>query len=84
MIDLKQIRDNFDDVQARLSRRGPYDLQPLVALDQQQRDLETKRSQLQARGNEIGKQVGQAMKSGVAADAPEILALREEGNQLKT
>ncbi|TVQ21874.1 MAG: serine--tRNA ligase [Leptolyngbya sp. DLM2.Bin15] len=84
MIDLKQIRDNFDDVQARLSRRGSYDLQPLVALDQQQRDLETKRSQLQARGNEIGKQVGQAMKSGVAADAPEILALREEGNQLKT
>nr|WP_239125017.1 serine--tRNA ligase [Leptolyngbya sp. CCY15150] len=67
-----------------MSRRGPYDLQPLVALDQQQRDLETKRSQLQARGNEIGKQVGQAMKSGVAADAPEILALREEGNQLKT
>ncbi|HEY9815800.1 MAG TPA: serine--tRNA ligase [Candidatus Obscuribacterales bacterium] len=83
MIDLKQIRDNFDDVQARLSRRGPYDLQPLVALDQEQRDLETKRSQLQARSNEIGKQVGQAMRSGVAADAPEILALREAGNQLK-
>lgn len=84
MIDLKQIRDNFDDVQARLSRRGSYDLQPLVALDQQQRDLETQRSQLQARSNEIGKQVGQSMKSGVAADAPEILALRDEGNQLKS
>jgi seryl-tRNA synthetase len=83
VIDLKQIRDNVDDVQARLAHRGSYDLQPLLTLDQQQRDLETQRSQLQARSNEIGKQVGQKMKAGATPTDPDIQTLREEGNQVK-
>jgi seryl-tRNA synthetase len=84
VLDLKHIRDNFEAVKTRLALRGEYDLQGLLDLDQQQRDLETQRSQLQARSNEIGKTVGQKIKSGTAPNSPDILALREEGNQVKT
>lgn len=85
MIDLKQIRENPEQVQAQLNLRGDgYDLQPILALDKQQRELEVGRSQLQARSNEIGKLVGQKMKAGAKPDDPEILALKEEGNQIKT
>lgn len=84
MLDIKQIRDNPQQVQAKLNSRGPdYDLETILNLDRQQRDLETQRSQLQARSNEIGKQVGQMIKSGTSPQSPEIEALKEEGNQVK-
>jgi seryl-tRNA synthetase len=83
VIDLKLIRENPEAVQARLQLRGDYDLTPVVELDQQRRDLETERSQLQARSNEIGKEVGQKIKSGLSPEDAVIQALREEGNQLK-
>ncbi|MEP0753869.1 serine--tRNA ligase [Trichocoleus sp. Lan] len=85
MLDLKQIRENSEGVQERLNRRGigQYDIQPILQRDQQQRELEAKRSQLQARGNEIGKLVGQKIKSGSDPNGSEIQALREEGNQIK-
>lgn len=85
MIDLKQIRENSEQVQARLNLRGSgYDLTPILDLDQQQRQLEQERSQLQARSNEIGKLVGQKIKSGTPPESAEIQALREEGNTIKT
>jgi len=84
VLDIKQIRENPEQVQAKLNLRGGgYDLEPILALDQQQRELEVGRSQLQARSNEIGKLVGQKMKSGAKPDDAEVLALKEEGNQIK-
>jgi seryl-tRNA synthetase len=83
VLDLKQIREKPEQVQERLNLRGGYDLQPILALDQQQRELEMKRSQLQARSNEIGKLVGQKMKSGADPKGEDIQALRDEGNQVK-
>lgn len=83
MLDLKQIRENPQNVQAALGKRGGYDLSRLLDLDQQQRKLGTERSELQARSNEVGKKVGQAIKSGAAPDGPEVVALKEEGNQVK-
>lgn len=84
MLDLKQIRENPEAIQQRLNLRGGnYDLQPILQLDIQQRELEKNRSQLQARSNEIGKLVGQKMKTGTKPDDPEIISLKEEGNQLK-
>jgi seryl-tRNA synthetase len=82
VIDLKQLRENPQQFQAQLGLRGKYDLQPILDLDQQQRELEITRSQLQARSNEIGKLVGQKMKSG-SKDDVEVQTLREEGNQIK-
>ncbi|MCT7951701.1 serine--tRNA ligase [Ancylothrix sp. C2] len=85
MLDLKQIRENSEAIQQRLNLRGGnYDLQPILQLDIEQRELEKNRSQLQARSNEIGKLVGQKMKAGTKPDDPEIISLKEEGNQLKT
>ncbi|NJR65428.1 MAG: serine--tRNA ligase [Leptolyngbyaceae cyanobacterium CRU_2_3] len=84
MIDLRQLRETPEQVQACLSlRAGNYDIQPILNLDRQQRELEGKRSQLQARSNEIGKLVGQKMKSSVQPDDAEVQALRDEGNQIK-
>ncbi|MBD1859877.1 MULTISPECIES: serine--tRNA ligase [Leptolyngbya] len=82
MLDLKLIRENPDLVQTKLNQRGgSYDLSTIVSLDQQRRELEVERSQLQARSNEVGKLVGQKIKADPKSD--EVQALREEGNALK-
>lgn len=84
MLDIKQIRENPQLVQQRLdSRSGKYDIEPILQLDRQQRELERRRSQLQARSNEIGKIVGQKIKSGINPQDSEIQALRDEGNSVK-
>lgn len=83
MLDLRQIRENPEQVQAALGKRGEYDLAVLLDLDQRQRQIETARSQLQARSNDIGKQVGQAIKAGAAPNGLEVAALKESGNQVK-
>lgn len=83
MLDIKQIRENPQKIQELLLRRGEYDLEPVLQLDKQQRELEAKRSQLQARSNEIGKLVGQKVRSGINPEDAEIVALREEGNEVK-
>lgn len=83
MLDIKQIRENPSFVQQKLQSRGSYDLQPILTWDQQQRELEAKRSHLQARSNEIGKLVGQKIKAGSDPQSAEIQSLRQEGNDLK-
>jgi len=84
VLDIKQIRDNPELVREMLARRGDdYEIQGLLTLDGQQRELETERSQLQARSNQIGKEVGQKIKSGSDPNGPEIAALKEEGNEIK-
>ena len=85
MLDIRQIRENPELVQTKLDLRGVdvYDIQPILALDRQQRELESTRSQLQARSNEIGKLVGQRMAAKVAPTDPEIQTLKAEGNTVK-
>ena len=84
MLDLKLIRENPESVQEKLNRRGGgYDISAIVSLDQQRRELEVERSQLQARSNEIGKLVGQKIKEGADPKGADVQALRDEGTQLK-
>lgn len=83
MLDIRQIRENLQTVEELLKRRGEYNLQPILELDEKQRQLETERSQLQARSNQVGKQVGEKIKSGSDPKGAEIQALKEEGNQVK-
>jgi seryl-tRNA synthetase len=83
VIDLKQLREDPQRFSERLNLRGDYDIQPILELNRQQRELEDARSQLQARSNQIGKLVGDRMKSGTKPDDPEILALKAEGSELK-
>jgi len=85
VLDLKQIRENPQSVQQRLNLRGAgqYDIQPILQLDQQQRQLEQERSQLQARSNEIAKLIPVKIKEGEDPKGSSIQALREEGNKIK-
>lgn len=83
MLDIRQIRDNLDDFQTRLRLRGEYDLSSIVDLHQQQRNLDTQCSDLQARSNAIGKEVGQKIKGGADPKGDEVKALRDEGNSIK-
>ncbi len=85
MLDIKLIRANPERVQELINRRnGSYDVQPIVELDRASRELETNRSQLSARGNEIGKLIGKKIGSGSDPKAEEIAQLKTEGNEIKT
>jgi seryl-tRNA synthetase len=86
VLDIKLIRENPEKIQELLNRRsvGDYDLQPILELDSKQRELETNRSQLSARSNEIGKSIGQKIRSGSDPQGAEIAALKAEGNAIKS
>ena len=85
MLDLKLIRANPEHIQALINRRnGNYDIQPIIELDSASRELETNRSQLSARSNEIGKLIGQKIGSGTDPKGEEIAQLKTEGNEIKT
>ena len=84
MLDQRLLRDNPDHIASQLARRGlTIDLTGLQAIARLERDLEDQRSQLQAEGNQIGKQVGQLIKGGADPKGPEVMALRERGNAIK-
>lgn len=85
MLDLKQIRENPEAIQELLNRRkaNEYNLEEVLNLDRQQRDLESTRTELQTRSNEIGKLIGQKIKGGSNPQGDEIKALKEEGNEVK-
>ncbi len=82
MLDIKLLRSQPEQVQARLNSRGKsHDISKLLELEQEIRGLETQRSHLQAESNDIGKQVGLKMKSG-APDA-EIQVLKARSHEVK-
>ena len=86
MLDIKQIRDNLSLIEEKLNNRNSTaeygeTLQTILKLDQQQRELEVTRTQLNARSNEIGKLVGQ--KSRQEGSAEEVAALKIEGQNIK-
>lgn len=84
MLDQRLLRENPELITEQLARRGmKLDLTGLQLMARQERDLEEKRSNLQAEGNRIGKEVGLKIKGGSAPNSPEVQALRDEGNRIK-
>ena len=84
MLDQRLLRDNPDQIASQLARRGlTIDLTGLQAIARLERDLEDQRSQLQAEGNQIGRQVGQLIQGGGDPKGAEVLALRQRGNAIK-
>ena len=84
MLDQRLLRDNPELITEQLSRRGmTLDLTGLQLMARQERDLEEQRSNLQAEGNRIGKEVGLKIKGGAAPGSPEVQELRNEGNRIK-
>ncbi len=70
MLDIQQIRNNLESVAERLATRG-YELPVgLIKADEMERKAEQKRLQdLQARKNELAKQIGQAKAKGLDASS---------------
>ncbi len=84
MLDQRLLRDNPDLISQQLARRNmTVDLSGLQQIALQGRDLEEERSNLQAEGNRIGKEVGLKIKAGASANGPEVQALRDAGNRIK-
>ncbi|MEB3334345.1 MAG: aminoacyl--tRNA ligase-related protein, partial [Cyanobacteriota bacterium] len=84
MLDQRLLREHPEVIAERLSRRGmEVDLLGLQAIALQERDLEQRRSELQADGNRIGREVGQLMRTGARPDDPQVRALKDEGNRIK-
>lgn len=84
MLDQRLLRDNPELIANELQRRGKsLDLSELQAKARQLRDLEEQRSNLQAEGNRIGKEMGLQIKAGIAPSSPELQAMRDQGNKLK-
>ncbi|WP_017327538.1 serine--tRNA ligase [Synechococcus sp. PCC 7336] len=84
MLDLKLLRDRPDALrQALHNRQENIDLDIVLDLDRQQRQLSKTRTDLQAESNSVGKQVGAAMTGGTDPNGEEIAALRQKGVDLK-
>jgi seryl-tRNA synthetase len=84
VLDQRLLRNAPELITGQLSRRGlRIDLAAAQAIARQERDLEVERSSLQAEGNRIGRQVGQLIQAGTPADAPQVQALRDQGNAIK-
>ncbi len=84
MLDQRLLRDHPERITAQLGRRGmELDLTDLQLIARQERELEERRSNLQAEGNRIGKEVGQRIKAGDAPDSADVRTLREQGNRIK-
>ena len=84
MLDQRLLRENPELISQSLARRGiEVDLASLQSIALQERDCEQRRSELQAEGNRIGRQVGQLIQAGSAPGGPEVRALRDQGNAIK-
>ena len=83
MLDIQLLRNNTDDVAARLATRGfEFDAAAFTALENERKSLQTRTQDLQARRNALSKQVGEAKRNG--ADASAVLAeVAGLGDELK-
>ncbi len=70
MFDIKWIRENPDDFDRGMTRRGlPSQATKLIKLDQWRRDLQTKAQDIQAKRNKLSKEIGNAKSKGEDASA---------------
>ena len=84
MLDQRLLRDDPALISGQLARRGiEIDLTGLQSIAIEERNLQEKRSDLQAEGNRIGKAVGQQIQAGASPSGPEVRELREQGNRIK-
>ena len=89
MHDIRLIRENPEAFDAALVRRGADPLAAgLIALDESRRALTTRQQEVQARRNDLSKQVGQAKAAKDEARAQalmaEVSALKDELEKLTT
>lgn len=77
MIDIRLIRKNWKEVEAKLQTKDPsIDLVPIVAMDEEIRDLKSQVETLKAKRNDISQQIGKLKREG-----KDTSALMEEVNR---
>ncbi|MDI1234935.1 MAG: serine--tRNA ligase [bacterium] len=91
MLTLTAIRNQTDEIIARLAKRGvdrAADIQQILALDESKRAKQTLLEQNLAKGNVLAKEIGDLFKSGNKAEADakkaESVELKEASKQLET
>jgi seryl-tRNA synthetase len=84
VLDQRLLREDPEKIRLPLARRGlTPNLAELQQLALQQRDLASRRSERQAEGNRIGREVGQSLRGGTDPADPRLQELRDQGNRLK-
>ncbi len=86
MIDLRLVRASYPAVRAKLARRGIdlSELEQVAALDEQHRDITTRRDALRHSVKELSRQVGRLKREGRDAQAEATAAeSRMQGEQAK-
>jgi seryl-tRNA synthetase len=70
MLDIQLLRSDLERVAARLADRGfVFERDQFTALEAERKQVQTHTQELQARRNQVSKQIGEAMKRGDAAEA---------------
>ncbi|MBS3678661.1 serine--tRNA ligase [Ornithinibacillus massiliensis] len=84
MLDMKYLRNNFEEVKGKLQHRGEdlSELDRFGELDERRRELITKTEALKAKRNEVTKQISQLKKEKKDADEA-IKEMRQVGDQIK-
>jgi seryl-tRNA synthetase len=89
MLQTAYIRDNKEEVIARLAKRNfdaTQQLENILQADNKRREIQTQNDDLLAQQNAIAKQIGELFKSGKAAEAnglkEKTAALKEQSSQL--
>jgi seryl-tRNA synthetase len=57
MLDIKRIRDNKEEIQAGLNKRGNYDLTALLSLDEKRREALGRVEEMKSRQNVVSKEI---------------------------
>ncbi|SET14285.1 seryl-tRNA synthetase [Salinibacillus kushneri] len=85
MLDMKYLRDHFDEVKEKLTHRGEdlSDLDKFGVWDQKRRELIRESEELKAKRNEVSKQISVLKKEKKDAE-PMIKEMREVGDRIKT
>ncbi|WP_077623794.1 serine--tRNA ligase [Sediminibacillus massiliensis] len=85
MLDMKYLRNNFNEVKEKLKFRGEdlSELDKFGDLDERRRELIAETEELKAKRNEVSKQIAQMKKEKKDAD-PYIAEMREVGEKIKS
>lgn len=85
MLDIKLLRANFDEVKAKLAKRGEdlSELDKFVGLDEKRRELIAKVEVLKAERNEVSQKIAEMKRNKENADDV-IARMREVGDEIKT
>ena len=82
MLDIKRIRNNTDEVNELLARRGDYSVNEVLELDTKRRELLSKAEEGKAKQNKVSKQIPMMKKEG--KDVSELLKeMKELSSEVK-